>query len=128
MPPTVLREAAPWPRQAGKGHWPPQDGDWLRLTFDLSSDGMAIHEAAGTAPAGTFVEANDAICRLLGYTAEEMGRLTPLDIMEGEAGISETPEIGTLRAKDGRSIPAEIHGRRFEHDGRQMALLVIRDV
>ena len=89
---------------------------------------MAIHEAAGTAPAGTFVEANDAICRLLGYTAEEMGRLTPLDIMGREAGVSATPEIATLRAKDGRSIPAEIHGRRFEHDGRQMALLVVRDV
>lgn len=117
----MLREAAPWPRQAATGRWLPDDGDWRRHAFDLSSDGLAIHEAEGSAPAGTFVQTNDALCRLLGYTAEEMGRLTPLDIMLPEAGAGETPYPATLRAQDGRSIPAEIHGRRFERDGRQMA-------
>lgn len=110
------------------------------LLFEMSSDGILLHELTTTNSRGRFIAANEAVCRLLGYTAEEMGRLTPLDIMAPE----ETPllaretdrmwQVGTLLhekrlvAKDGRLIPVEISSHQFEDQGLTLAVSVIRDI
>ncbi len=116
------------------------DARHLDLLFQLSSDGLVLHELVSETARGNFLQANEAICRLLGYSLEEMHRLTPLDIMAPEElskvsgdkaamehdGVLIHQEI--LVAKDGRRIPVEISSRLFEHDGKRMAVSNIRDI
>jgi PAS domain S-box-containing protein len=108
--------------------------------FDLSLDGIVIHEVISASSRGEFLEANQAVCTLLGYTLTEMRALTPLDIIvpENVVNVPEEAETmldsGMLRhekifvAKDGRKIPVEISTRLFEREGRQMAMSIIRDI
>ncbi len=98
-----------------------------------------LYELISNTVRGHFLQANDAICRLLGYSVEEMRGLAPPDILApGEAarapGVkSVTEQDGalihekTLIARDGRRIPAEISTRLFEHGGKRMVLSIIRD-
>ena len=108
--------------------------------FDLAADGIVVHELAGEAARGNFVQANPSICGLLGYTPREMRALTPLDIMapEDRQAVPRDAETltrdgvlrheKTLQAKDGRRIPAEISTRLFRHRGCTMVMSVIRDI
>jgi two-component system, cell cycle sensor histidine kinase and response regulator CckA len=110
------------------------------LLFELSGDGILLHEFTTTRGRGHFLAANDAACRLLGYTAEELSHLTPFDLMApGEtrsvAGdAAELQRSGTLihekqlLAKNGRLVPVELSSRLFEDEGRTLALSVIRDL
>ena len=112
----------------------------LELLFQLSFDGVVLHEPVSERSSGNFLRVNDAICRLLGYTPEEMRDLTPLDILapeELDAVPSDTKIMQrkglvvyekALITKDGRRLRAEISSRLFELDGRQMAVSTIRDV
>ncbi len=123
----ITRDAAVDPRQ-------------LDLLFQLSSDGVVLHEMGSETVRGNFLQANDAFCRLLGYSLDEMRRLTPLGILTPE-DLARVPRdkaamkrdgvllhYKTLLAKDGRRIPVEINSRLFEFDGRQMAVSNIRDI
>lgn len=112
----------------------------LDLLLQLSCDGVVLHELISETAPGNFLQANQAICRLLGYSLEEMHRLTPLDILApedlakvpGDTAVMERDGIlihqKTLLAKDGCRIPVEISSRLFEHDGRRMAVSNIRDI
>jgi PAS domain S-box-containing protein len=108
--------------------------------FDLSLDGIVIHEVVSATSLGKFLDANQAVCTLLGYTLTEMRTLTPLDIIVQENVVNVPVEAeclltaGMLRhektfvAKDGRQIPVDISTRLFEREGRQMVLSIIRDI
>jgi len=108
--------------------------------IQLAADGIAMHEVVGEISRGYFLRANPALCALLGYTAEEMRALTPSDIVapeDREKLAEEADDMGrdgslrhekTLLAKDGRRIPAEISSRQYRHEGRAMAVSVIRDI
>jgi PAS domain S-box-containing protein len=110
------------------------------LLFNMVADGIVIHEPISETVRGPLLQANPAFCRLLGYTLDEMRRLTLLDIMspEDHRDISaDTDRIHrdrfllhrkTLIAKDGRGRPVEISTRLFEHQGRPMAISVFRDL
>jgi PAS domain S-box-containing protein len=104
--------------------------------FELAADGIVVHEAAGSASRGNFIQANRAICELLGYTPQEMHELSPRDIMTGARtrrggqgssdGLMRYEE--TLLAKNGRRIPTEISTRIFHDRGRPIVMSVIRDI
>ena len=108
--------------------------------FDLSLDGIVIHEVISATSRGEFLDANQAVCTLLGYTLTEMRTLTPLDIIVQENVVNVPDEAkfmqvaGVLRhektfvAKDGRKIPVEINTRMFEREGRQIVMSTIRDI
>ncbi|RPJ36808.1 MAG: PAS domain S-box protein, partial [Planctomycetaceae bacterium] len=112
----------------------------LDLLLQLSCDGVVLHELISETAPGNFLQANQAICRLLGYNLEEMRRLTPLDILApedlakvpGDTAVMERDGVlihqKTLLAKDGRRIPVEISSRLFEHDGKRTAVSNIRDI
>lgn len=112
----------------------------LELLFQLSCDGVVLHEMASETTRGNFLQANEAICRLLGYSLEEMRRLTLLDIVApeelsnipGDRGVMERDGVlihqKTLVAKDGRRIQVEINSRLFERHGKRMAVSNIRDI
>ena len=102
-----------------------RDGEhWLEAAFHASSDGMFFHEIVPHGRAGKCVQANDTICRMLGYTAEQIRELTPGDIIieDGQAG-----DTKTLICKDGRRIQAWIQSRITSNNGLPVALIVVRD-
>jgi len=108
--------------------------------IQLAADGIAVHEMISETSRGYFLRVNPTLCALLGYTAEEMRALTPSDIVvpEDREKMAEEAEDmrrnGSLRhektlvAKDGRRIPVEISSRQYHHEGRAMAISVIRDI
>ncbi|MDS4022811.1 MAG: PAS domain S-box protein [Candidatus Competibacter sp.] len=108
--------------------------------INLAADGIVLHERMGETAPGNFLQVNPALCALLGYTAQEMRELTPLDILAPEdreriAGDSRAMDRdGSLRhektliARDGRRIPVEISTRQYPHQGRAMVISVIRDI
>ena len=108
--------------------------------FNLTGDGMLIHEAGNDLSRCCFVRANPAVCSMLGYTEAEMRTLAPPDIVVPDehdrfASDLETVERDgvlrhekTLLTKAGERICAEIVTRPFEQDGRRMVLSSVRDV
>ena len=108
--------------------------------FELAADGIVINEFTGENVYGNFIEANPAICHLLGYTEQEMGELAYFDIVapEDRQVIAADRERlindrllrqeKTLMAKDGRQIPCEISTQLFEKENRPMVMSVIRDI
>ncbi|MCE9600210.1 MAG: PAS domain S-box protein [Spirochaetia bacterium] len=83
-----------------------------------------------------FVEANATICSMLGYTAEELLTMTPMDILaKPEEGLMlPFPEIWagqsvvvdrSLRRNDGTTLTIEINAKKI-HEG--LVLAILRDV
>ncbi len=111
-----------------------------RLLFEQANDGIAIHMLSTDREESKFIQVNDAICRMLGYTREEMLQISPLDIQDKEelADIpAETNVLDgerklhfekTLIGRDGRKITADIHSTVFNLKGNQVVLSIIRDI
>ncbi|HEX5337082.1 MAG TPA: PAS domain S-box protein [Gallionella sp.] len=87
-----------------------------------------------------FVYVNEAACRSLGYSREELLSLTLPDI-DPYLSPDEAQAIGeklladgsvTLesrhRRRDGSSFPVEIQTSAFEHQGRTLSLALVRDI
>jgi PAS domain S-box-containing protein len=111
-----------------------------RLLFENGNDGIVLHELTAEGLPGDILEANDVMCRMLGYTEEEMIRLNAMDLqVEGSDEIWEDQKKilshrngilfeRNLIAKDGRNIPVEFHTSIVNIQGRSMALSIIRDI
>ncbi len=106
--------------------------------FNLAADGILVHEPMSQSARGKITQANRAICRLLGYTEQEICRLTVLDLVEsGDQPAARRDAEGaeptsrhekSLIAKDGRHIHAEFTTQVFRHGNRPMAMSIIRDI
>ncbi|MCL4236081.1 MAG: PAS domain S-box protein, partial [Deltaproteobacteria bacterium] len=114
----------------------------FRALFDHVQDVVLLHKMDRNGFPGRILEVNEATCRLLGYTRDELLRLSPLDIHSKPANgavkmrevMDELRERGTAKfereqiAKDERRIPVEISASRFEMNGRATVLWVARDI
>ncbi|MFH2129595.1 MAG: PAS domain S-box protein [bacterium] len=113
--------------------------DYLRLTrFTVENIADATYWID---PETTrIVDVNEAACRMLGYTREEMLNLSLSDIDPGFSlenwpstwqRIKQTGK-GTIsashRARDGRLIPVDIIANYIEFNGRELDFAVVRDV
>lgn len=103
-----------------------------RLLFEYSPDGIVIAD-----PDSYYLDANETICRMLGYTRKELVGMHASDIVAPE----EVPEIGTalgiikseaeynrewrFKRKDGSLFPGEVMATSMP-DGNLLA--VIRDI
>ncbi|MDP9140581.1 MAG: PAS domain S-box protein, partial [Pseudomonadota bacterium] len=103
-----------------------------RALFEHAPDGIVIAD-----PAGYYIDANASVCRMLGYTREELVRLQSSDVVAPE----ELQHIGAalhaltttsdyhrewqLRRKDGSFFAAEVIGTAMP-DGN--LLVMIRDI
>ena len=112
----------------------------FRRLFDVVTDVVLVHGLADDGTPLNFSAANEAACRQLGYTREELLQLSVRDIaapdstvdvraiaqrkLRGERVLFER----TLVAKDGRRIPVEIHAQSFDASGRTGVLSVARDI
>ncbi|HEY3307293.1 MAG TPA: PAS domain S-box protein [Desulfuromonadaceae bacterium] len=108
--------------------------------FDLAEDGILVHELYDEGVYGKFIQANPAICRMLGYREQELLQLGMLQIVSPEDRQFPEQEAENLRrsgklrhektllSKYGRSFPTEINTRLFQQKGRNMVMSVIRDL
>jgi PAS domain S-box-containing protein/putative nucleotidyltransferase with HDIG domain len=111
-----------------------------RLLFHSSNDGVFVHPPVTGDQVGTFVEVNDQACQSLGYSREELLKLTPFDLGEPELHDKFSAIRGELLAekqvlfetvhvaKDGCRLPVEINARLFNYHGRPMVLSLVRDI
>jgi two-component system sensor histidine kinase UhpB len=106
-----------------------------RTLFDNITDAIFIHDKEGN-----FLEVNRVACERLGYSREELLRMTPRDIdapeyarrvderldfvFETGGGILETAHV----TRDGVVIPTELSSRVVEYEGQRVELSVARDI
>jgi PAS domain S-box-containing protein len=108
--------------------------------FNTGSDAVFVHRLSRAGPPGKFIEVNDTACRMLGYTREELLKLSPMDI-EAPVPPEDTKKlIETLFTerhalferemvlKDSKRIPVEINNQLFEFEGQETVLSVVRDI
>ncbi len=111
-----------------------------RVLFDSASDALFVHGIDADGKSGLFVEVNEAACSRLGYTREELLRMSPVDVNTPEGFRAVTAmhtsllkekhalREGTHVTKDGREIPVEVHTHLFELQGKAVVLAVVRDI
>jgi PAS domain S-box-containing protein len=115
-----------------------QTEEALRLTrFTVDSVADAVYWIDSDA---RFADVNEAACRSLGYTREELTGMSVADI-DPKFSLAKWPDTwqrirkeGKLtleaqhRTKDGRLIPVEIMANYIEFDGRELDCAVVRDI
>ena len=108
--------------------------------FDSANDAIFTYPILPGGQLGTFNEVNQAACTRLGFSAEELLRLSPQQIKPPEL----QPNLGGLvrqlgqekkllvetmhLTKDGRRIPVEVNVRLFDDRGQLTALSIARDI
>jgi PAS domain S-box-containing protein len=113
----------------------------FRQLFNAGSDAIFVAEVLPGGRPGNFVEVNEIACQRLGYTREELMRMSPDDVDAPEHGNASDPvflrklhENGQAIiervhvAKDGRYIPVEVNVHLFTLGGRDAILGVARDI
>ncbi len=106
-----------------------------RTIFDNAGDAIIIHDLNGK-----ILDVNQIACDRLGFTREELLRMTPMDfdrpeyaklvserihqIITNKHIIFETCHV----SKYGTQIPTEISGRFIEYAGKQAVLSICRDI
>ena len=109
----------------------------LRTIFESATDGILLADAES----GRFVAGNDAICRMLGYSVEEINGLSIADIHPAErldyvhaqfdrqarGEITLATDI-PMRRKDGSIFPADVNSAPVELNGRSHLLGIYRDI
>jgi PAS domain S-box-containing protein len=106
-----------------------------RTLFDHAGDAIFIHNMTGR-----FLEVNRAACEFLGYTREELLRMTPADVTAPEL-VAKIPVLiaqlqhedhiffeMVLRRRDGTTLPMELNSRIIEYAGGPAVLSIARDI
>lgn len=110
-----------------------------RQLFEGSGDAVVVHPILNDGSPGNFIEVNQVACKRLGYTREELLKLSPAVIDAPEMSSQRNKVITDIMAKkhivfemvhvakDGRKIPVEINANFFNLKGQAMILSVVRD-
>jgi PAS domain S-box-containing protein len=106
-----------------------------RTLFDNAGDAILIHNLTGR-----FLEVNRVACEFLGYSREELLRLTPADVTVPEL-VARIPVLNAqlqhedhiffemvLRRRDGTPLPMELNSRMIEYAGGPAVLSIARDI
>jgi PAS domain S-box-containing protein len=111
-----------------------------RLLFNAGNDAVFVHLGPADGMPGRFVEVNDVACDRLGYSREELLRMSPHDI-DAPDSRTKTPLIleqlekhghamweGAHMTKQGRRLPVEINNHLFDLQGTPLVLSTVRDI
>jgi PAS domain S-box-containing protein len=110
-----------------------------RTLWQSALDGITLHELSPAPHRGRFIDVNEHICGMLGYSREELLQLSPSDLVD-EEGKRILPELAakvgpsgstfelTAVAKDGRRVPVEIKASAVQFGGRRVGLAILRDL
>jgi len=114
--------------------------DWFRMLFHRGNDAVFVHGVTAEGLPSRFLEVNDLACRNLGYSREELLKLSPLEIDGSEEGRDVRCVMARLLsdkycvaeqvhvAKDGRKLLVETSAHLFELKGRTLVLSISRDI
>ncbi len=112
-----------------------QSEEKFHLLFSSGNDAVFFHGEDGR-----FLEVNDKACEALGYSREELLRMTWRDLDDPASTVDSAEMQKKLRenghavfeqthvTKNGRKIPVELSVKSFTVDGRMMILAVSRDI
>lgn len=116
----------------------------FRMLFASASDAIFLGRVGEDGSHREFIEVNDAACRKLGYTREELCQMTSDDISDKEwlkhhrntllkarSTVAEKDHAvleWRHMSKDGRSFPVEINGNGFYLNGERVVLSICRDM
>ena len=107
---------------------------------DATTDAIYGHYVGEDDMPGAIFEVNDVACRMLGYTREELLRMTVADIDAPESNadiptvmreLAEGKDVlfsQTHVARDGRRIPVEVHTRMSMYQGKPAIFSTVRDI
>ena len=107
----------------------------LQSLFGGIDDALFVHDADGR-----IIDCNEAACRRLGYSREELlaMRTADVDAPEFALGFGERTSQQLLRGrfaceglhvtKDGRRIPVDINSSLIDYSGTPAVLAVMRDI
>jgi two-component system, cell cycle sensor histidine kinase and response regulator CckA len=108
--------------------------------FRVNKDGIAIFLLNPYGPPTAFVEVNEAAHQMLGYTREEMLKLTPVMLESNipqEQMRSRQAELKSngilhfetiLRHKNGHPVFTEFTAQVIEYEGKPAVMNIVRDV
>lgn len=112
----------------------------FRTLFSNATDAIFLHQITPENHPGTFIEVNNTACLILGFTREELIRMSPLDIDTDNSPDREQIYSGfqkdsghityetILRSKSNESIPVEINAHVYEFKGERVVLSIARDI
>ena len=95
-----------------------------RLLFNRIADAIFIFDGE----THRFLDCNEAVHRLYGYSMDELRLMTPFDLHAPEDFDRLDRNIGIHVAKDGRRIDVEILSDEIEYRGRSAWVSIVRDV
>lgn len=111
-----------------------------RGLFGSIRDAVFVYSLRDDGSAGCFVVVNDVACERLGYSRDELLRMTPADIDAPNCQPNIKPTIEQLVVhssivfecthvtKDGRSIPVEVSASLFVQSGQSLVVALARDI
>ena len=114
-----------------------ESDETLKILFEGASDGILLADSKTR----RMVRANHAMCQMLGYTPDEIVKLSVENLHQDKdvrtmiaffdalsKDVSSVPTTIFLKRKDGTIIPAEISARPVELHGRTHLLGMFRDI
>ena len=111
-----------------------------RRLFDSANDGLFVFAMTDEGLPGRFLEVNQVACQMLGYSREELLRLSPMDVEDPGTTGHPAAILDQLRTekrvifereligKDSRRIQVEISSNLFDFKGQAAVLSVARDL
>ena len=125
-------------KQAGKALQKSEEK--FREVFNNAHDGVSLHTIGEDGLPGIFSEVNDVVCQRLGYTREELLKMSPKDTINQKT-LQKLPRImenlnfnrrATFEAvqitKSGDEIITEITNHLFHLQGNKMVMAISRDI
>jgi PAS domain S-box-containing protein len=111
-----------------------------RQVFLNASDSLFVFPLSPDGQPGQFTDVNKAAAEMLGYSCEELLKLSPPDLLDpGELAalpqkfrdllLEKRQHVAlTMMSKDGRRIPVEISGTLFDLESHPTVLGIVTDV
>ncbi len=112
----------------------------FRMLYDTISDALFANEVRDDGTLGNFIMVNDIACDRLGYTREELLKMTPADIISDNARRTLTDRVQEILekkkvileteqlTKDGRIIPTELSASLTRIGSKTILQAVARDI
>ena len=105
-----------------------------RALFETAKDAIFLNDETGK-----FMDVNSAACELLGYSKEELLKLSNMEIDADPRGYEAFKKVRNgltdeavfevnQQRKDGTLVPVEISGKSFEIGDRKLFLAIARDI
>ncbi|MCD1296299.1 hypothetical protein CUJ83_14950 [Methanocella sp. CWC-04] len=114
-------------------------GSDYRTIYDSANEGIYIHEIS----AGRIIDANDAACKMFGYTRDELLKHTVEELSSGEPSYGQESAMSLIlkaaagepqffewnfKRKTGETFWGEVNLKRIIFEGQDSVLAIVRDI